>query len=88
MSQSVPDSFVCWEWQRDDGGSCPFTPEVSQAIEVAYASGKHDCQVHPYTVDFTNMMQHTVGECGVITSTINGTSTVQLRTPLRVQWLT
>ena len=57
---------MCWEWQRDDGGYCPYTPEVSQAIEAAYASGKHQYQVFPYTLDFTSSQQHKHGgECGI-----------------------
>lgn len=48
---------VCWEWQRDDGGFCPYVPEDSSKLELALASGTRQCQIDTYVVDFRKLVQ-------------------------------
>ncbi len=31
--------YVCWEWQRGDGGFSPFHPDVSYYVESAFMAG-------------------------------------------------
>lgn len=50
-------THVCWEWQRDDGGFCPYLPEVSSGVESAYMASQKQFTVYPYSVDFPTMTQ-------------------------------
>lgn len=54
-------NYVCWEWQRDDRGFCPYMPEVSKNIEAAHSAGQGQFRVSPYSIDFTHMVQHKYG---------------------------
>ena len=49
---------VCWKWQRDDGGYCPYLPEDSSTLETAHASGNGQCTLGQYVVDFKKLIQH------------------------------
>ena len=49
--------YVCWEWRRDDGGFCPYTPTDSNALEIAWTAKKKQCTVGVYTVDLLNLKQ-------------------------------
>lgn len=49
--------YVCWEWQRDDGGFCPYPPTESYALETAWSSGQKKYPLGVYTVDLQYMRQ-------------------------------
>jgi len=50
-------SCVYWEWQRDDGGYSPYTPEQSYQIERACAAGHRNVPLAKHTVDLNRMSQ-------------------------------
>lgn len=75
--------YVCWEWRRDDGGYCPYTPVASNELETAWNARKKQCTVGNYVVDLQNMKQcrqasgepvfllnqiHNTGVCGCFSS--------------------
>ena len=56
--------YVCWEWQRDDGGYCPYPPTESNTLETAWVAKQKQCHVGTYVVDLKTMRQRrpTVGK--------------------------
>ena len=48
---------VVWEWQRDDGGFSPYSPDMSFQIEAAYSTGTGNYTMVDHTVHFTRMVQ-------------------------------
>ena len=48
---------ACWEWQRDDRGFSPYTPEESHQLETAFTARAGMQVVADYVVDFSNMSQ-------------------------------
>ena len=54
-SGAVP--CVVWEYQRDDGGYSPYSPDISAQIESAFKSGVTVFPTSEFTVNF-NIMSH------------------------------
>ena len=53
--------YACWEWQRDDGGFSPFTPDVSYYVETAFMAGDSQYARPQYVVDFSAMTLSEIG---------------------------
>ena len=51
-------SAVVWEWQRDDGGFSPYSPEVSAKIELAKKMGtSFFVSIGKWSVDLSRSVQ-------------------------------
>ena len=50
-------SAVIWEWERDDGGFSPYSPEVSAKIELTKEMGSAFVSIGKRSVDLSRSVQ-------------------------------